>query len=116
MALIEQRDWDDLRWRIWDALINGSDDATGPANLKGQDIWLPRFLKALDAKVDGLTAPELTPEQLDAIAVKAGEHAAALIGGKLDGLLAAVAANRADARDAVADGLEGGSAAVRADG
>lgn len=41
-------------------------------------------------RLDRITAPELTPEQLAAIAAQAGEHAAALIGGKLDALLAEV--------------------------
>lgn len=44
----------------------------------------------IKAKVDKLAAPQLTPEQLAAIATQAGEHAAALIGGKLDALLAEV--------------------------
>ncbi len=68
--------------------------AAAAAAARGEDypdmhavVWETwRRVQALGAPA----APQLTPEQLAAIATQAGEHAAALIGGKLDALLAEV--------------------------
>jgi hypothetical protein len=101
--------FDDLAWRV-DALWANTD-------LRGGRFKTDPALNhnGLKAALAGLSVPELSDEQLAAIAIQAGEHAAALIGGKLDAVLAALAANRTDARDAVADLGEGGAAQVRAD-
>lgn len=48
MAEIAQRDWDHLRWRVYDALVAGNETAAGPDDLAGkQAIFLPRAINKL---------------------------------------------------------------------
>lgn len=55
VATIDQEDWDNLRWRNYSTDVAGSDTALGGPAI-GQEMWLPKFLKALDKKVDKLLA------------------------------------------------------------
>lgn len=109
MTPAESAAFDDLIWRV-DALWSNTDLRGG--RYVDDPALNQNMLK--DA-IENVSVPELTDEQLEAIAVQAGEQAAALIGGKLDAVLAALAANRSDARDAVADLGEGGAEKVRAE-
>ena len=85
MALIEQQDWDHLRWRVWDGVVNGSDTATGPTDLAGkQPIWLPRAIKALAADVRAGFAADATRDAATAAALKAISDAIAAGGGNLE--------------------------------
>lgn len=54
VATINQEDWDNLRWRNYSTDVAGSDVALGGPAV-GQEMWQPKFLKALDRKVDALT-------------------------------------------------------------
>lgn len=84
MANIDQADWDNLRWRNYSTDVAGSDTALGGPAI-GQRMWLPPFLKAMDAKLNAIAAKvELDPAELAKI------EAAAEKGGK-EGALAALA-------------------------
>lgn len=80
------------------ALVQGTDTVEWKdAPIPGEEVWIVKEVKAIGAKLDGLTVPEIDYDKLAAALVKAG------------------AATKADVRDAVADLGEGGAAAVRAD-
>jgi hypothetical protein len=67
VATINQEDWDNLRWRNYSTDVAGSNTALGGPAI-GQELWLPKFLKALDAKVNKLLM--LPPGSVDPEAIR----------------------------------------------
>lgn len=90
----KQADWDNLRWRNYSTDVEGSDVAKGgPA--AGQAMWLPRFLKAMDAKIS-LIASKVDLDPAELAELKAATEAGAKAG---------VSAGAAPLAAAIADAL-----------
>jgi len=65
-----QEDWDNLRWRNYSTDVSGSDLATGGPAV-GQELWLPKFLKAISSDVRAGFAADATRDAAMLAAIEA---------------------------------------------